>query len=83
MNTESTQGQQALESTPAPKATISDREKQIIELIADGLNSTAIAAQLHISAKTVEAHRHNILKKTACNNSAQLIRYSVRNGIIE
>ena len=81
MNNEITQEQPVQVSMPP--VNISPREKQIIELLADGLNSGEIAGQLHISLKTVEAHRHNILKKTGCKNSAHLTLYSVRTGLIK
>ncbi len=63
--------------------TLTQREKEIIRLIADGLVNKQIASKLFISKRTVDKHRTNILEKLKVNNSAELIAYSVRNGIVE
>lgn len=54
---------------------LTDREIQIINLIKEGLSSKEIAAQLSISLKTVEVHRHNVLKKLKLKNSASLVNF--------
>ncbi|MFT4022267.1 MAG: response regulator transcription factor [Flavihumibacter sp.] len=54
---------------------LTEREIQIIHLIKDGNSSKEIAQQLDISLKTVEVHRHNILKKLRLRNSAALVNY--------
>jgi DNA-binding NarL/FixJ family response regulator len=54
---------------------LSERELQIVKLIKEGLSSKEISAQLNISLKTVEVHRHNILKKLNLKNSAALVNY--------
>lgn len=54
---------------------LTEREIQIINLIKDGQSSKEIAAQLDISLKTVEVHRHNILKKLKLKNSASLVNF--------
>ena len=54
---------------------LSERELQIVKLIKDGFSSTEISSQLNISLKTVEVHRHNILKKLNLKNSAALVNY--------
>ncbi len=55
--------------------TLTEREMQIINLIKEGLSSKEIAANLNISLKTVEVHRHNILKKLKLKNSASLVNF--------
>ena len=55
--------------------TLTEREMQIINLIKEGLSSKEIAGNLSISLKTVEVHRHNILKKLKLKNSASLVNF--------
>lgn len=55
--------------------TLTEREMQIINLIKEGLSSKEIASNLSISLKTVEVHRHNILKKLKLKNSASLVNF--------
>jgi len=54
---------------------LSERELQIVKLIKEGFSSKEIASQLNISLKTVEVHRHNILKKLKLKNSASLVNF--------
>src|SRR6476661_8638699 len=54
---------------------LTDREIQIINLIKQGLSSKEIATELAISLKTVEVHRHNVLKKLKLKNSASLVNF--------
>lgn len=62
---------------------ITDRERQVLELIARGLTGREIAKQLEISANTVDRHRSNIMAKLDLHNKAELVRYAVRKGLIE
>ena len=55
--------------------TLTEREMQIINLIKQGFSSKEIAGNLEISLKTVEVHRHNILKKLKLKNSASLVNF--------
>ena len=64
-------------------AIISPRELQIIEHLSNGLNSAEIGKELGISLKTVEVHRHNILKKTGHKNVVHLIASFLRKGLIK
>ncbi|MFI5294953.1 MAG: response regulator [Thermodesulfovibrionales bacterium] len=56
------------------------REEQVLYLTAEGLRSSDIAERLGISARTVEAHRNNLMKKLSLHNKAQLIRYSMEHS---
>lgn len=60
----------------------SKREIEIIVLISDGLDNKEIAKNLFISEPTVKKHRSNIMSKTNCTNSPQLIKYCLLNGLI-
>ena len=59
------------------------REREILQLLAEGKHSKGVATALAISVKTVETHRSNILRKLHCHSVADLVRYAVRNHIIE
>lgn len=59
---------------------LSEREIEIIQLIKNGLSSKEIAAKLDISLKTVEVHRHNILKKLNLKNTAALVNFINTSG---
>lgn len=60
----------------------SKREIEIIKFIADGLDNNEIAASLFISPLTVKTHRNNILKKTDCKNTSELIKQCLLQGLI-
>jgi DNA-binding NarL/FixJ family response regulator len=66
-----------------PKPRLSSRQKEIVKLLAQGRNSRKIAEMLGISQKTVETHRRNVMLRTSCRSTADLVRYAIRNGIIE
>ncbi len=69
------------ENTPA-KA-ITDREEEILKLVAEGHSSKQIADMLFISFKTVERHRANLLQKLGLRDRLELTRYAIRAGLIE
>ncbi|MFD1216028.1 MULTISPECIES: response regulator transcription factor [Microbulbifer] len=52
---------------------MSDRERQVVRLMAEGATSEEIADRLYLSVHTVKNHRKNILRKTGCRNSGQLV----------
>ena len=59
-----------------------DKELDIIRLSGEGLPTKEIASMLQISARTVESHRRNIFKKLNINSNLELLRYSIKNGLI-
>jgi two-component system NarL family response regulator len=65
----------------AGPARLSEREEQVLALIANGYQSPAIAAKLAISVGTVEAHRRNIMTKLGLHSIAELTKYAVREGL--
>ena len=69
------------EDTAAGLNQLSEREIEVINQIRDGLSSKEIADRLAISIKTVEVHRHNILKKLKVKNTASLINYINSTGL--
>lgn len=62
---------------------LSAREKEILLLICKGLTNYEIADRLFISKRTVDKHRANILEKTNCKNTANLVVYAIKNGLVE
>jgi len=66
-----------------PQAELSDREIEILILICQGFSNQEIADQLFISKRTVDKHRANILEKSECKNTAQLVMYAIKNKLVE
>jgi DNA-binding NarL/FixJ family response regulator len=62
---------------------LSSREREIVQLLAEGKNSREVSLSLGISVKTVETHRANIMRKLEIHNVSELVRYAVRNQLIE
>ena len=62
---------------------LSDREREILGLIAQGLTTNAIAAALFLSPHTVQSHRDHIMAKLDLHSKAALIRYAIAHGLIE
>lgn len=61
---------------------LSEREIEILHLICEGLSNQKIADKLFISKRTVDTHRSNIIEKTGSTNTASLVMYSIKQGII-
>lgn len=68
--------------TPAA-LTLSPREREIVQLLAEGNNNKDVARALHLSVKTVETHRSNIMRKMEFGSLADLVRYAIRNKLID
>ncbi len=73
---------QPVDAETVARPVLTEREIQIIRLIAEGLSRTEIAERLCISAKTVVTHRANIMEKVGAHSTAELIRYAIREGIV-
>jgi DNA-binding NarL/FixJ family response regulator len=65
------------------KSRITSRENEIVQLLAEGKTSKDIAVFLNISVKTVETHRANIMRKLELHTVTELVRYAIRNSIVE
>jgi DNA-binding NarL/FixJ family response regulator len=68
---------------PAAGRAITDREEEVLKLVAEGHSSKEIADLLVISIKTVERHRSNLLQKLGLRDRLELTRYAIRAGLIE
>lgn len=64
-----------------PYERLTDREKEILKLLAEGYSSHQIAERLYLTAKTVLNYRKNIMEKLGVENPAQLIRYAIKMGL--
>ncbi|MBI5302554.1 MAG: response regulator transcription factor [Chloroflexi bacterium] len=64
------------------QSVLTERERDVVRLVAEGLSSREIAERWSISVKTVDTHRANIMEKLGIHNSAELIKYAIRNGIV-
>jgi DNA-binding NarL/FixJ family response regulator len=62
---------------------LTSREREIVQLLAEGKSSKEVASSLNISVKTAETHRANIMRKLELHTVSELVRYAVRNQIIE
>ena len=62
---------------------LTPRQREIIQLLAEGKSSKEVAVALGLSVKTAETHRANIMRRLDCHSVSELVRYAVRNNIIE
>jgi DNA-binding NarL/FixJ family response regulator len=60
---------------------LSAREREVLQLLAEGRSTSQIAGHLHVSVKTIETHRQQVMHKLKLNNVAQLTKYAVREGL--
>jgi DNA-binding NarL/FixJ family response regulator len=69
------------DTVPAVSSILSSREREVLQLVAEGENTKEIAFTLGLSKKTVETHRQQIMKKLNLFSIAELIRYAIREGL--
>ncbi len=70
--------------TKTPKSSeLTEREEEVLFHICKGLSNQQIADALYLSKRTVDKHRENLLSKTHANNTAGLVMYAVKNGIVD
>jgi DNA-binding NarL/FixJ family response regulator len=65
------------------KERLTSREHQVLQLIAEGKSTKEVAALLHISVKTAESHRTRLMQKLDIHETASLVRYAIRRGIVQ
>ena len=70
------------QADPSP-IDVTSREREIIQLVAEGRSNKEAAATLGISVKTIEAHRANIMRKLQLRSVSDLVRYAIRNHIVQ
>jgi DNA-binding NarL/FixJ family response regulator len=74
--------QKTEEITLDPYETLTNREREILQMAAEGLTSAAIAKRLSISPRTAELHRSRMMDKLGLSNQTELIRYALKRGIL-
>ena len=75
-------GEEETGELEGPEKNLTAREREIIQLIAEGCANKEIADQLGISIKTVKNHRSNLMDKLDLHNTAEITQFAIRNGII-
>jgi len=71
------------EQIPTPSSTLTAREREVLQLLVEGQSNKEVAASLGIGVKTAEAHRANLMKKLGVHSMSELVRYAIRNKIVE
>ena len=74
---------QEKESQPSAKTVLTPREREVIQLLAEGKTSKEVAVALKLSVKTAETHRTNLMRKLDLHSVADLTLYAIRNGIVQ
>lgn len=69
--------------TAAKKSSLTRRENQVVQLLAEGKSSKEVAAILNLSVKTAETHRSHIMSKLGLHSVSELVLYAVRNNIVQ
>jgi len=65
------------------KTKLSNREIEVLQLICKGFSSAEICEKLFVSQRTIDSHRANLIEKTESRNTADLVMYAIRNGLVE
>jgi DNA-binding NarL/FixJ family response regulator len=71
------------DAAPQGTAALTDREREVLQLIAEGLSSKEIAELLGVSLKTVDSHRSNLMEKLDIHKVSGLVRFAIRVGLVE
>jgi len=66
-----------------PAIPLTPREEEVVKLIAEAYTNQQIAEILHVSEKTVESHRANVLRKLGMRDRVELVRYAIKRGLVE
>jgi DNA-binding NarL/FixJ family response regulator len=66
-----------------PAIPLTPREEEVVKLIAEAYTNSQIAEILHLSEKTVESHRANVLRKLGMRDRVELVRYAIKRGLVE
>ena len=69
--------------SPSEPERLTSRERQVVQLLAEGKSSKEVAVALNLSVKTAETHRSNIMRKLGLHSVSELVLYAVRNNIVQ
>ena len=67
----------------SPMASLTAREREVIKLLAEGHPNREVAKLLHVSPRTIDSHRANILRKLGITTNAELVQLALKHGIVE
>ena len=67
---------------PAPYDLLSEREREVLTLLAEGRSAKEIAAQLKLGTKTVESHKYSLMRKLDLHDRASLVKYAIRHKLV-
>jgi DNA-binding NarL/FixJ family response regulator len=73
----------AYNSKEQPVDPLTSRERQVLQLIAEGKSTKDVAALLGVSVKTAESHRSRLMQKLDIHETASLVRYAVKHGLVQ
>jgi DNA-binding NarL/FixJ family response regulator len=76
-------GPSARHQTAAEKPILSPREREVVQQLAEGQSTKEVATSLRIAVKTAETHRANIMRKLQIRSASELVRYALRNNIVQ
>lgn len=71
------------DGSPSGISMLTERERGVLKLIAEGLSSKEIASDLGVSLKTIDSHRSNLMEKLDIHKVSGLVRFAIRVGLIE
>ena len=74
---------QTPEANRVPANALTSREREVIQLVSEGKSNKEVASALGVSVKTVEAHRASVMHKLKLHSASELVRYAIRNKIVE
>jgi DNA-binding NarL/FixJ family response regulator len=76
------EGQKSAGGVDEPWAKLTRREREVLQLVAEGHKMTEIAGILNISSRTVERHKYNLMDKLSLRTTAELTQYAIKRGVI-
>lgn len=76
-------GEQTGNGAGSPLANLTEREREVMKLLSEGNPNRAVAKILHVSPRTIDSHRSNIMRKLGINSNAELVQLAIRCGLIE
>jgi DNA-binding NarL/FixJ family response regulator len=71
------------DGSEGPTVPLTPREEEVVKLIAEAYTNAQIAGILHLSEKTIESHRANVLRKLGMRDRVELVRYAIRRGLVD
>ena len=74
---------QGPEQAGDPVASITPRQREVLQLLAEGLSAKEIASSLSLSVRTVEFHKYQMMETLGIRTNAELIRFAIKHGLVD